>query len=105
MLPHDGVHAVQCPALAVEVFVKRCNIGSQLKTGGRSPHEKAQKFLQRLAHDLLGPGHLKQLLLKLGELVRDKCDRLKFEIILPTAPSDAVPKLSFAPPDGRVQAC
>ena len=63
------------------------------------------RWSSRLASDLFSARYLKQLLLKFGQLVRDKRDGLEVEIILPAAPSDAVPELSFAPANWRAQAC
>ena len=90
---------------AVQIFVKRGHVWSQLGAGGRRPHEEAQQLFECLASDLFSARYLKQLLLKFGQLVRDKRDGFKVEIILPAAPSDAVPELSFAPANWRVKAC
>ena len=105
VLPHVRAHAVQGAALAAQVFVERRHVGPKLGTSGGCPHEQPQQLLQGFAGSLGGACDLEQLLLKLGQLVRKERDNLEVQVVLPTAPVDAVPELGLAPTNWRVQAC
>ena len=99
------MQAVQSPALAAQVFVERRHVWPQLGASGGCPHEKTQQLLEGFASDFGSACNFEQLLLKFGELVREKRDGFKVQVVLPTAPIDAVPELGLAPANRRVQAC
>ena len=89
---------------AVEVRIKRGQVGPQVEADAGRPHQEPDGALEELAAGfrLAEKEEFRNLFLELADLSFGQLDGVKVEVDIPSTPSDAGLALGFLPANGGV---